>query len=96
MQTYYCYILTNSNRTVLYTGVTNDLGRRVGEHKVNKNGNKSFTSRYKVTNLIYFEEFDNPSDAIMREKIIKGWIRRKKEALITAQNPEWRFLDFPW
>ena len=79
------YIMGNSDSNVLYTGITNDLIRRVFEHR-NKII-KGFTSKYNITKLIYFESFDNPTSAITREKQIKGGSRDKKIALITKQNP---------
>ena len=93
IKSYYCYILTNVAKSVLYVGVTNELERRLEEHKYNAQTKTGFTGKYNVTNLIYFEEFDNPSDAIAREKMIKGWTRKKKEMLIATLNPEWNFLD---
>ena len=87
---YYIYILTNINHTVLYTGVTNDLARRVFEHK--KKITKGFTSKYNVNKLIYFEVFDFIDLAIRREKQIKGYSRIKKIALINKLNPEWKEL----
>ena len=85
---YYVYILSNSHKTVIYTGVTNDLIRRVYEHKnhVDKN---SFTSQYNVENLVYFEVTNNPEAAIAREKQIKSWNRKRKEKLIVSKNPQW-------
>lgn len=87
---YYIYILTNKNNTVLYTGVTNDLVRRVYEHK-NKLA-KGFTERYNIDKLVYYEVASNPQSAIEREKQIKGMVRRKKIELINATNPEWKDL----
>lgn len=87
---YYVYILTNPRRTVLYIGITNDLLRRLYEHR-EKQG-KGFTSRYNVSQLVYFEEGNDPLTAIAREKQLKGWSRAKKEELINATNPEWRDL----
>ena len=84
---YYVYILTNTNHTVLYTGVTNDLARRAFEHE--KKIIKGFTSKYNVDKLIYFELFDFINMAIKREKQIKGFSRMKKLALIDALNPKW-------
>lgn len=84
---YYVYILTNKYNKVLYTGITNDLCRRMFEHK-----NKlvsSFTKKYNVTKLVYFEEFERALDAISAEKKIKGWVRRKKIELIESKNPRW-------
>lgn len=81
------YLLTNKHNTVLYTGVTNDLSRRIYEHK-----NKliiGFTQKYNVTILVYYEVFPTIMDAIDREKQIKGWSRKKKEDLINTVNPKW-------
>ena len=90
MHRYWVYIMTNANNTVLYTGVTNDLRRRVGEHKVGL-GSK-FTSKYRVTKLVYYEEFGRIGDAIIAEKRIKAGSRKKKIQLIEAFNPERRNL----
>lgn len=87
---YYVYILTNDHHTVVYIGVTNNLSRRVSEHKTKLN--KSFTSRYNVGKLIYFETFNNINIAIAREKSLKGITRVKKEALINSFNPDWKEL----
>ncbi|GMU97211.1 GIY-YIG nuclease family protein [Ignavibacterium album] len=90
MKDYYIYIMTNKSKT-LYTGMTNNLNRRVYEHK-----NKlieGFTKKYNIDKLIYFELFNNPKDAIRREKQIKGWIRKKKIELIESMNPEWKDLS---
>ena len=83
---YYVYILTNKNRNVLYTGVTNDLIRRVCEHR-NHLDKESFTAKYNVTKLIYFEETSDVRAAIEREKQIKGWSRMKKFFLVKEKNP---------
>jgi len=88
---YYVYIMTNEGKRVLYTGVTNDLPRRVYEHK-NKLV-KGFTTKYNVIKLIFYEVCDDIESAILREKQIKGWLRAKKIALIEAMNPEWRDLS---
>ena len=85
------YIMTNFKNSVLYTGVTNDLIRRVFEHKTGLNPN-SFTFRYKTTKLVYFESFHSMEEAIAREKQIKGGSRKKKEDLIKSLNPEWKDL----
>jgi len=82
---YYVYILTNKFNRVLYTGITNDIYRRVYEHK-NKLI-KGFSSKYNVTKLIYYEVFDNVESAIVREKQIKGGSRKKKINLIMNMNP---------
>jgi putative endonuclease len=86
----FVYILTNERRTTLYIGVTNDLAKRVWHH--GEMQGTSFTHRYNLTVLIYFEEFSDPAQAIAREKQLKGWTRAKKEALIATMNPEWRDL----
>jgi len=90
---YYVYIMTNKSRT-LYTGVTNDLIRRVYEHK-NKLV-KGFTSRYNIQYLVYYESTSNVYAALEREKQIKGWLRKKKIALIDSINPEWVDLSEEW
>ena len=88
---YYVYILSNSNKNVIYTGVTNDLVRRVYEHKQHLD-KTSFTSRYNVDNLVYYEQTTDIDSAITREKQIKGWNRKRKEKLIEARNPNWNDL----
>ncbi|MFC5191157.1 GIY-YIG nuclease family protein [Algoriphagus aquatilis] len=85
------YIMTNFKNTVLYTGVTNELIRRVYEHKSGFDS-KSFTSKYKITKLVYFESFHSIEEAIAREKQIKGGSRKKKENLINSVNPGWEDL----
>lgn len=92
MKTFYVYILTNFKKTVLYIGVTNDLERRLWEHQTHQNKG-SFTDRYNVTNLIYFEEYLNADTAIAREKELKDWSRERKEALINSKNPEWKTIS---
>ncbi|MDR8393371.1 GIY-YIG nuclease family protein [Aliifodinibius sp. S!AR15-10] len=84
---YTVYIMTNRHNTVLYTGVTNDIVRRCWEHK-HKLAD-GFTKRYNIDKLIYVEHFRSPQKAIEREKQIKGWKRKKKEALINRLNPDW-------
>ena len=87
----YCvYLITNKHNTVLYTGVTNNLTRRIFEHK-NKLA-KGFSSKYNLTKLVYYEIFDNPETAIKREKAIKNLLRRKKDDLINNSNAEWKDL----
>ncbi|NVM02391.1 MAG: GIY-YIG nuclease family protein [Candidatus Helarchaeota archaeon] len=87
---YYVYIMTNKNNTVLYTGVANDLKRRVYEHKEKLiNG---FTKRYNIIKLIYYEVFEDVNYAIAREKQIKNGSRRKKIVLINSINKEWKDL----
>ena len=85
---YYVYILSNTNNRVIYTGVTNDLIRRVYEHKHHLNKN-SFTAQYNVDKLVYFEETSSNIAAIQREKQIKSWNRKKKNQLIEGMNPNW-------
>lgn len=86
----YIYMMTNFTNTTIYTGVTNNLVRRVYEHK-NKLV-KGFTSRYNLTKLVYYEVFDNISQAIQREKQIKGGSRKDKEILINSMNKKWKDL----
>ena len=83
--------MTNENNNVLYTGVTSNLVARVSEHR-DKLYSKSFTSRYNINKLIYFEVFDTIEEAIAREKQIKAGSRKRKEKLINAMNSEWRDL----
>jgi putative endonuclease len=84
------YIMTNEYNTVLYTGVSSDLMKRVSEHKSKMIS--GFTSRYKVTKLVYYEEYTTMNDAIAREKQIKGGSRQKKIDLVNSRNPEWKDL----
>ena len=95
MNSYFVYILTNKNNTVLYTGITNDLVRRIGEHK-RKESIKSFTSRYNCDKLVYFESFESAEDAIFREKQLKRYKRVWKENLINDKNSEWKDLSEDW
>ena len=88
---YHVYILTNSNKNVLYTGVTNDLRRRVYEHKHHLDKG-SFTARYNVENLVYYEVTSSVESAIEREKQIKGWNRKHKNKLVESKNPNWEDL----
>jgi putative endonuclease len=90
MKAYYIYILTNQYNTVFYVGVTNNLIRRVYEHK-NKLV-KGFTSKYNINKLVYYEVFSDVCDAIYREKQIKSWSRKKKIEMIEKFNPEWKDL----
>jgi putative endonuclease len=91
LHSYYVYILTNKNRTVLYIGVTNDLERRLHEHI--SGYIKGFTHKYSCHHLVYYECFSDISEAIAREKRLKGWSRLKKDALIGSINPSWEFLN---
>ena len=87
----FIYIMTNKNNTTVYTGVTSDLPRRVIEHK-NKYNSASFTARYNLNKLVYWEAFQEIGDAITREKQIKGGSRADKEKLINSINPNWNDL----
>ena len=92
MNNYYVYILTNKNNKVLYTGVTNNLSRRIYKHK-----NKlipGFTVKYNINKLIYYEVHDNIEDAIQREKNIKKWYRKWKIELVNILNPNWEDLYY--
>jgi putative endonuclease len=91
MKRYYVYILSNKRNTVLYTGVTNNLRRRVAEHK-NKTVS-GFSARYNVNKLVYYETFKSPVQAIAREKQIKAGSRAAKERLIKSMNPEYKDLS---
>jgi len=90
MASYYVYILTNKPRGTLYVGVTNDLVRRVYEHR--EGAVPGFTKRYGLKMLVYFECYDTPSAAIQREKNIKHWTRTWKLDLVSSTNPKWRDL----
>ncbi|WP_406825211.1 GIY-YIG nuclease family protein [Pedobacter sp. KACC 23697] len=90
---YFVYILTNKNKTVVYTGVTNDLEIRLRQHKENKENKFAFTKKYNCYYLVYFERFEYIEYAIEREKEIKGWTRDKKNALIELKNENWDFLN---
>ena len=87
---YYVYILTNKNNTVLYTGVTNDLKRRIYEHKAKLV--EGFTKRYHVEKLVFYDLSEDVASAILREKQIKGGSRAKKFGLIDGMNPGWKDL----
>jgi putative endonuclease len=92
MRRCFVYILASRSRT-LYVGVTNDIRRRVYEHRALKRG---FTGEYRIGRLVYFEIADNPRAAISREKAIKGWTRARKVALIERANPGWDDLAAGW
>ncbi|MBI2335268.1 MAG: GIY-YIG nuclease family protein [Deltaproteobacteria bacterium] len=92
---YYVYIMTNINHSVLYTGVTNDITRRIYEHK-NKTIPSSFTAKYNLTKLVYLEYFGDINEAISREKQIKGKSREKKILLIEVKNRGWQDLCEQW
>lgn len=87
---YYVYIITNKINTVLYTGITRDLKKRIWEHK--EKTIKGFTRKYNIGKLVYWEIFNDPENAILREKQIKAGSRNKKIELIKGINPEWKDL----
>lgn len=89
-KTYYVYLLTNFNNTTFYIGITNDLIRRIWEHK--NETVKGFTKQYKLKKLVYFEEFQNALEAISREKQLKNWHRQWKINLISSNNPNYEDL----
>ena len=88
---YFVYILSNKTNVTIYTGVTNDLERRLWEHRSHLDPS-SFTSRYNIDKLVYFEETPSCEAAIAREKQIKSWSRKKKNLLIEKRNPNWKDL----
>ena len=90
LKLYYVYMMTNWNNSVLYVGVTGNLVRRVAEH-INKEA-PSFTQKYNLNKLVYYEEFSDVRQAIYREKQLKGWNRSKKNGLVNNFNPEWKNL----
>ncbi len=92
--TYCVYILTNWSGRVMYIGVTNDLQRRLYEHRHQMAD--GFTERYNVHKLVYFEQTGDIRAAIAREKQLKGWSREKKNALVASANPTWRDLSEDW
>lgn len=94
MRTYHVYIMSNKRNGTIYTGVTNNLVRRVYEHK--RSLTPGFTSRYGLTRLVYFEDANGIRIAIAREKQIKGWLRKKKLALIESVNAGWNDLSEGW
>ena len=87
---YYVYVLTNDNNNVMYIGITNDLKRRVYEHK--SNSIEGFTKKYHVHKLVYYEITTDVNSAIAREKQLKKWKRAKKNALVETLNPKWKEL----
>jgi putative endonuclease len=93
MNRYYVYMMTNHSGT-LHVGVTNDLRRRVWEHK--QKLIEGFTKRYNITRLVYYKETSDATASIAREKQIKGWLRKKKIALIESFNPGWKDLSDGW
>ncbi len=95
MQIKAVYLITNKNNTVIYVGVTSNLERRIFQHKT-KFYPKSFSARYNCNKLVYFEEFTNMKEAMAREKQLKSGNRKRKEALINKENPEWNDLSEGW
>lgn len=100
VQRYFVYITTNSSKHVLYTGMTNDLEKRLTEHYLNRGQKKTVAGRYYAYHLIYFETYESPIAAIEREKELTGWNKQKKESLINKANPNWtfyndRFMEWP-
>ena len=93
MHEYYVYIMAGKSRTI-YTGMTNNLQRRVSEHQTGRGS--MFTSKYRVNQLVYYETTSSVHVAIAREKEIKAWRREKKVALIEGMNPTWRDLSSDW
>lgn len=91
---FYVYMLCNKTRTTLYIGVTNDLERRIGEHRAKAIA--GFTARYSLNRLVFYEAYADPSEAIAREKQLKGWRREKKDKLIEKANPRWNDLASDW
>ena len=94
MKDYWVYILTSRDNKVMYVGVTNDLVRRLYEHKTKLTG--GFTAKYNVHRLVYFESTPSIEAAITREKQLKGWSRAKKNALVATANPDWKDLSEEW
>lgn len=92
--TYYIYILTNKNNSVFYIGITNNLIRRIYEHRHFLV--LGFTNRYQLNKIVYFEEYTNALEAIRREKQLKNWHRQWKINLIKKSNPEFKDLSLSW
>lgn len=90
---YYVYIITNTGKTVLYIGITNDLHRRLIEHYEESGKQETFTGKYYCYHLLYYEWFGDVNTAIAREKQLKRWSRKKKEMLINRVNPTWKFAS---
>jgi putative endonuclease len=93
-RTYYVYMMTSNNRRALYIGVTNDLERRVWEHRQAQI--KGFTSDYHCVHLVYYESCEDINSVIAREKQLKGWRREKKDRLVESINPHWKDLAADW
>ncbi len=93
-EVYYVYFMCSINRRSLYIGVTNGLTRRVREHKLGLI--PGYTRRYHCVCLVYYEEYQSINDAISREKELKGWTRKRKNALVEAMNPQWEDIAANW
>lgn len=93
-KSFYTYIITNKHNTTLYIGVTNDLFRRMYDHKTGLN--KGFSKKYKLKKLVYYEEYSDVRDAIAREKQLKNWHREWKYNLIKKDNPSFKDLSWNW
>lgn len=94
MKNYFIYITTNSNKEVLYIGITNNFKKRLSGHYKNKGKVGTFAGEYYYFNLIYWERFPNAKHAIERETQLKNWNRKKKENLIVTMNPNWTFMNY--
>ena len=92
-KSYSVYMLTNKSKKVLYTGMTNDLEQRIIEHYIDRIEKKTFNGKYNCHFLVFYETYRYVNDAIAREKEIKGWLRIKKDKLITGFNNGWKFLN---
>ncbi len=90
MKQYYVYMVTNKGRTTLYIGITNSLMRRLSQHR--QGDIPGFSKLYNTNRLVYYEQYNDVRDAIAREKQLKGWSRKKKEALVFSMNPTWTDL----
>lgn len=90
---YTVYIVTNKSKKVLYAGVTNSLEDRLIEHFLDQQDKLHFAGKYNCCYLVFYEDYKFINDAIDREKEIKGWLRQKKDNLISTFNPEWKFLN---
>lgn len=90
---FYVYILSNPKKTTLYIGCTNNLARRLTEHRGNRGKKKTFAGRYHCNKLVYYEVYRYINNAAAREKQLKGWRRDKKEKLISSMNPRWNDLS---
>ncbi|MDF3078632.1 MAG: nuclease family protein [Sphingobacteriaceae bacterium] len=91
---YYVYIITNPGKTVLYTGVTNNLKERLWQHQQNQGTKGTFAGKYHCHHLLWYEHHSDINNAIAREKEIKGWRRQKKIDLIESENPNWNFIVY--